>query len=222
MRTKLEYDQKTFFPPFGDFTAVQSVPHSVADPVRVLLLLDTDADVELIKGELSRSDLAAVYERVETEGAFAAALREFAPDVILSNHSPDGFSVRAILALVRQIRPTTALIVIAESVSGAEAVACVRAGAEDLVLKQNIKRLPAAINSAVSVRRPLEKLTPRQIEVLKLVALGRRTREIATELKLSVKTVESHRGEVMKRLGVRDVVSLVHYAMRVGLIPSAA
>jgi DNA-binding NarL/FixJ family response regulator len=58
--------------------------------------------------------------------------------------------------------------------------------------------------------------------VLKLVAQGHRTREIAKELKLSVKTVESHRGELMKRLGVRDVVSLVHYAMRVGLIPSAA
>jgi len=199
---------------------VQSVPNSAADPVRVLLLQDTDADVELIKGELSRADLAAVYERVESESAFATALREFAPDVILSNHSRNGFSVRAVLALVREIRPTTALIVIAESVSGAEAVACVRAGAEDLVLKQNIKRLAAAINSAVSVRRPLEKLTPRQIEVLKLVALGRRTREIASELKLSVKTVESHRGEVMKRLGVRDVVSLVHYAVRVGLVSS--
>ena len=199
---------------------MQSVPNSAADPVRVLLLQDTDADVELIKGELSRADLAAVYERVESESAFATALREFAPDVILSNHSRNGFSVRAVLALVREIRPTTALIVIAESVSGAEAVACVRAGAEDLVLKQNIKRLAAAINSAVSVRRPLEKLTPRQIEVLKLVALGRRTREIASELKLSVKTVESHRGEVMKRLGVRDVVSLVHYAVRVGLVSS--
>jgi DNA-binding NarL/FixJ family response regulator len=74
----------------------------------------------------------------------------------------------------------------------------------------------------VSVRRPLEKLTRRQIEVLRLVAKGHRTREIAKELKLSVKTVESHRGELMKRLGVRDVVSLVHYAMRVGLVPSAA
>jgi DNA-binding NarL/FixJ family response regulator len=72
------------------------------------------------------------------------------------------------------------------------------------------------------VRRPLEKLTRRQIEVLKLVAEGLRTREIAKQLKLSVKTVESHRGELMKRLGVRDVVSLVHYAMRVGLISSAA
>jgi DNA-binding NarL/FixJ family response regulator len=107
-------------------------------------------------------------------------------------------------------------------VNGAQAVAFVRAGAEDLVLKANVARLPAAISSAVSVRRPLEKLTRRQIEVLRLVAKGHRTREIAKELKLSVKTVESHRGELMKRLGVRDVVSLVHYAMRVGLVPSAA
>jgi DNA-binding NarL/FixJ family response regulator len=79
--------------------------------------------------------------------------------------------------------------------------------------------LPSAIASAVERRSPLAKLTRRQVEVLRLVAEGHRTREIADRLKLSVKTVESHRGEVMKRLGMHDVVSLVRYALRVGLIP---
>jgi DNA-binding NarL/FixJ family response regulator len=51
-----------------------------------------------------------------------------------------------------------------------------------------------------------------------MVAEGYRTREIATRLKLSVKTVESHRGEIMKRLEIHDVVGLVRYAMRVGLV----
>jgi DNA-binding NarL/FixJ family response regulator len=57
------------------------------------------------------------------------------------------------------------------------------------------------------------------VEVLRLVAEGRRTRDIAKKLGLSVKTVESHRGEIMKRLRVHDVVSLVRYAIRVGLSP---
>jgi DNA-binding NarL/FixJ family response regulator len=55
-----------------------------------------------------------------------------------------------------------------------------------------------------------------------MVAEGHRTREIASRLSLSVKTVESHRGEIMKRLEIHDVVGLVRYAMRVGLVATAA
>ena len=51
------------------------------------------------------------------------------------------------------------------------------------------------------------------------MAEGHTTREIAGRLKLSAKTVETHRGEVMKRLGIHDVVGLVRYAVRIGLVP---
>jgi DNA-binding NarL/FixJ family response regulator len=88
------------------------------------------------------------------------------------------------------------------------------------VLKSNLGRLAAAVGDALAIRRPLQKLTARQVEVLALVAEGHRTRDIATRLGLSVKTIESHRGEIMKRLNVHDVVSLTRYAIRVGLIPS--
>jgi DNA-binding NarL/FixJ family response regulator len=71
------------------------------------------------------------------------------------------------------------------------------------------------------VRRPLQKLTERQVEVLQLVTNGYRTRAIAERLGLSVKTVESHRGEIMKRLHVHDVASLVRYAVRVGLVSAS-
>jgi DNA-binding NarL/FixJ family response regulator len=91
-----------------------------------------------------------------------------------------------------------------------------------LITKGDLTRLATAIIDAVRLRRPLERLTSRQIEVLRMVAEGHRTREIASRLKLSVKTVESHRGEVMKRLEIHDVVGLVRYAMRVGLIATAA
>ena len=63
-------------------------------------------------------------------------------------------------------------------------------------------------------------LTDRQIQVFKLVTEGYRTREVAERLGLSVKTVESHRGAIMKRLRIHDVVSLVRYAIRVGLVPA--
>jgi DNA-binding NarL/FixJ family response regulator len=61
-------------------------------------------------------------------------------------------------------------------------------------------------------------LTPRQREVLQLVAEGRSTREIAERLHLSVKTVETHRAEVMRRLDIFDLPGLTRYAIRAGLV----
>jgi len=61
-------------------------------------------------------------------------------------------------------------------------------------------------------------LTTRQQEVLKQVAEGKNTKEIAYRLKLSIKTVESHRAQVMKRLDIHDVAGLVRYAIRAGLV----
>jgi DNA-binding NarL/FixJ family response regulator len=64
----------------------------------------------------------------------------------------------------------------------------------------------------------LDRLTPRQREVLQLIAEGRTNREIAQLLEISVKTVESHRTRLMKRLDIHDVTGLVRYAVRTGLI----
>jgi DNA-binding NarL/FixJ family response regulator len=193
----------------------------VTKPVRVLMLEDSEADAELIRHALLRSGLSVVTERVESEPQFALAVRDFLPDVVLSDHSLGVFDAESALMLLRSLRPTTPLILVTGSVNSDATVACIRAGAEDLITKANLSRLAASITKAVQLRRPLEKLTPRQIEVLRMVAEGHRTREIAARLKLSVKTVESHRGEIMKRLAIHDVVGLVRYAMRVGLVSSA-
>jgi DNA-binding NarL/FixJ family response regulator len=64
----------------------------------------------------------------------------------------------------------------------------------------------------------LELLTPRQREILQLVAEGKSTREIAELLHLSVKTVETHRAQLMERLDIHDVAGLVRYALNKGLI----
>ena len=65
---------------------------------------------------------------------------------------------------------------------------------------------------------PLEALTPRQREVLQLVAEGHTSKEIANQLGLSVKTIEAHRAQIMERLGLQDVAGLVRFAVRVGLV----
>ncbi len=64
----------------------------------------------------------------------------------------------------------------------------------------------------------LDQLTPRQREILQLIAEGKNTKTMADLLDISVKTVETHRAGLMERLGVHDVPGLVRYAIRNGLI----
>jgi DNA-binding NarL/FixJ family response regulator len=187
-------------------------------PYRILLFEDSAADAELIVQELSRSGIVAVWERVDSEERFKRALRDFAPDVILSDHALAAFDAQAAIRVVQATHQPIPFIVVSGSLDERRLIESMRAGAEDYVPKTDLGRLPPIIQAALAVRRPLEKLSPRQREVLHLLAEGYATREIARRLKLSVKTVETHRGEVMKRLGIHDVARLVRYAIRVGLV----
>jgi DNA-binding NarL/FixJ family response regulator len=84
---------------------------------------------------------------------------------------------------------------------------------------------PSAVNTLVRdfLARPEQEsdydpLTPRELEVLKLIAEGKTSKEIAQTLVLSIKTVERHRADILRRLGMRDRVDLTRYAIRRGLI----
>jgi len=78
------------------------------------------------------------------------------------------------------------------------------------------------VKSAGATRSDLSVLTPRQREILQLIAEGLGTRQVAERLNISIKTVETHRAQIMERLGIRDVPGLVRFAIRVGLIASDA
>ena len=81
------------------------------------------------------------------------------------------------------------------------------------------KILPAFGKSTGTTKGDLlATLSPRQREVLRLIAEGRTTKQIAQVLEISVKTVETHRAQLMERLGIYDVAGLVRYAISVGLI----
>jgi DNA-binding NarL/FixJ family response regulator len=85
------------------------------------------------------------------------------------------------------------------------------------------KAVVAALTSkaaAVSAASPLAALTPRQLEVLRLVAEGKPTKQIAATLGLSTKTVEAHRGALAQRLGIRDLAGLIRFAIREGVVRS--
>ena len=189
-----------------------------ARTLRILFLEDDPADAELATEMLIRSGMSVLTERVDSRESFTRALRDFAPDVVLSDHALGQFDARAALETIQAIRPAAALILLTGALDEQTAAGFIRAGAEDFVLKGNLGRLATAIESALTVRRRLEKLTPRQMEVLRLMAEGLTTPEIARQLSLSSKTVETHRGEIMKRVGIHDIVGLVRYAVRVGLV----
>lgn len=73
-------------------------------------------------------------------------------------------------------------------------------------------------SGAAQQKSPIEQLSPRQREILQLIAEGRSTKEIAFLLNLSTKTVETHRAQLMERLDIHDVPGLVRYAIRQGLV----
>lgn len=91
---------------------------------------------------------------------------------------------------------------------------------DKIYLSPSISRI--IINSymerAGGVPGPLEQLTSRQREILKLIAEGKNTKEIASALEISIKTVEAHRLQLMARLDIHDVPGLVRYAIRNGMV----
>jgi DNA-binding NarL/FixJ family response regulator len=188
--------------------------------LRILLLGDDARDAELIEEQVRRTGMKVTLERVDAEKGFTVALLDFAPDVVISDHSLAQFNAKDALKVLRSVRPVAPLIVVSELIDGQTAVAYLRAGAEDIVLKSDLAQLGSVIEAGLSVRRGLRKLSPRQVEVLREVAEGHTTADIARWLGLSIKTVETHRSELMKRLGIHDVVGLVRYAVRVGLVLS--
>lgn len=79
---------------------------------------------------------------------------------------------------------------------------------------------PASSSGEKRIAEQLRALSPRELEVLKLVAGGATSQEIAEQLVLSVKTVQAHRASVMAKLGLENIAHLVRFAVRSGLLPS--
>lgn len=193
----------------------------MTEALRILLLEDEPDEAEQIKRALERVALPARLHVVDARDAFKRALHEFKPDVVLSDHSAAQFTALEALTEIRATRPATPLILVTGAVNERVVVESLKAGAEDCIFKDRLEHLPPAILTALAARQPLERLTARQVEVLQLLVRGHSTRETARRLKLSIKTVETHRAAIMRRLGIRDLPGLVRFALRVGLLPPA-
>jgi DNA-binding NarL/FixJ family response regulator len=188
--------------------------------LRILHLEDDVADSAAVEAALAGARIECDLRRVTREDAFMQALREFHPDAVLSDHALTEFDALAAVRAIRAVRPTIPLIVVSGTFNEDAIVRALKAGAVDYVFKGNLSRLAPAVAAAVGARRALERLTPRQLDVLRLLAEGCSTSEMAQRLALSIKTVETHRAELMRRLDIHDVARLVRYAVRIGLVPT--
>jgi DNA-binding NarL/FixJ family response regulator len=160
---------------------------------------------------------------------------ELQPEVIIADLSMPGISGLEAIPVLRA-RGVTARIIILTMYSDPQlARNAIEAGALGYVLKQAAgQELLAAIDAALADRvyvspqiplgavkpsggTPQIKLTPRQREILALIARGYRMKQIATTLRLSRRTVEAHKYEMMRALGVRSTIELVRYAASLGL-----
>jgi DNA-binding NarL/FixJ family response regulator len=164
------------------------------------------------------------------------------PNLILMDISMKGLNGIEATAQIKRESPDVRVIILSMHASEEHVAQALRAGASGYMLKDAATQELALAVAAVTrgeaylspliskqvvdsyVQRrgvdnsPLDLLTSRQRQILQLIAEGKSTKQIAHLLNLSVKTVETHRAQLMERLEIRDVPGLVRYAVRVGLV----
>lgn len=121
-------------------------------PTRILIVEDRAADVDLARRAMRRILNDCEFQVVEARKDFLQALEVFQPDVILSDYSLPHFNGMEALKLALKYAPLTPLIIWTGSISEDVAVACMKAGANNYVLKENLKRLGPAVAHALEER----------------------------------------------------------------------
>ncbi len=173
-----------------------------------------------------------------------ALVRKENPDIVLMDISMPGLNGLEATARLAKEQPAVKIIILSMYSNEEYVLQALRAGASGYLLKEAATSelkfaldavargetyLSPAISKTViddylgrveSAKAPLDKLTPRQREILQLIVEGNSTRQIAEILHVSTKTVETHRAQLQERLDIFDVPGLVRFAIRVGLITS--
>ena len=127
-------------------------PPSV-EALRILVVEDMEADFELLVATLARQELHCVCKRVETEVALRVALREHHWDAIVSDHHLPGFSSDDALRVQRELAPDLPFIIVSGMIGEDAAVAAMRTGADDYLVKGRLARLSTALTNAINAAR---------------------------------------------------------------------
>jgi DNA-binding NarL/FixJ family response regulator len=169
-------------------------------------------------------------------------VRSTLPNIVLMDIAMTELGGLEALPRITKDFPSVKVIILSAHANEEYVIRALREGASGYMLKDSATtELELAINSVIedkiylspSISRtviddylqrvsgvvsPLEQLTSRQREILQLIVEGKNTKEIAAELDISIKTVESHRLQLMDRLDIHDIPGLVRYAIRNGLV----
>jgi len=169
-------------------------------------------------------------------------IKKHSPDLVLMDIGMAGMNGLEATARVTKDFPGVKVIILSMHATEEYVWQALRAGACGYLLKDSgLSELELAINAVMkgemyltptvnkkvvmdymerldTDQTPIERLTRRQREILQLIAEGNTVKEIAWELNLSAKTIETHRSQLMDRLDIHDVAGLVRYAMRMGII----
>ena len=200
--------------------------------LRILVADDHGIVRSGLKMLIDRQDRMSVVAEAEDGVAAVEAAQRERPDVaILDVAMPRMTGIQA----AREIRahcPDTVVLLLSMYDDERYVHDALRAGASGYVLKRQADvELVEAVRAVAAGGRfvsqlpgvelgdaPPDPLTPRELDVVKLIAEAYTNRQIAATLKVSEKTVESHRANVLAKLGMRDRVELVRYAIRRGLV----
>lgn len=184
-------------------------------------MLEDDPDIEVV-GEAGTAEEAV------------ALTKKLAPRVVVLDCAMPGDNGITAARQIRRDRPDAIVLMLSMHAEETLVRQALDAGARGYILKSAldldlagaIKRAVAGelvLDEALSLSEPRRgerdaALTPRELQVLQLICAGRSSREIATELKLSVNTVSVHRANIMNALNVHKTAELVAYAIRRGLV----
>ena len=210
-------------------------------PIRVLIADDHALVRAGIRALVEKIDGLVVVGEAGKGREVLTLVQELKPNLVLLDLTmPDGGGFE-VLNHVRKHFPEIRVIVLTVHEAGEYASRALREGAMGFLPKSAAStELEQAIQTVIrgevyispemsriivlefgkgaTKKERFDTLSPRQREVLRLIAEGRTTKQIAQELEISVKTVETHRAQLMERLSIRDVAGLVRYAILVGLI----
>ena len=125
----------------------------MSDQIKILIVEDTMTDAELAMREINKALKDCVFERVETESEYLHALSVLQPDLVLSDYNLPTFDGMRAIYLLRANSPLTPLIIWTGSINEETAVECMKAGAVNYVIKDNIKRLGTAVIHALEERK---------------------------------------------------------------------
>ena len=124
--------------------------------IHILILEDLVTDAELIERELRKANISFVSRRVDTKEGFVDALKDFKPQLVLSDYSLPQFSGPEALRLLKQTEMPVPFILVTGSLTEEVAVECMKNGAHDYILKTSLKRLPSAVLNALEKTNTLQ------------------------------------------------------------------